>query len=125
MLLDLEDKVVVVTGAGRGIGRAIAESFLREGSRVIVTDVSAEALDWFEPGAAGGAAEVCDVRDTGRVNDVINSVAARFGGIDVLVNNAGIMGEGFSKHWTTRPGTAASTSTSAGCSRCAGRWCRS
>lgn len=98
MLLDLADKVVVVTGAGRGIGRAIAESFLREGSRVVVTDVSADALSWFEPARAtagsDGVAEVCDVRDTTRVTEVINGVAERFGGVDVLVNNAGIMGEG-------------------------------
>lgn len=98
MILDLTDKVVVVTGAGRGIGRAIAESFVREGSRVIATDVSAETLEWFEPAlaAAGrqGSAEVCDVRDTAGVTSMINSVTERFGGVDVLVNNAGIMGEG-------------------------------
>ncbi|MFP5394452.1 MAG: SDR family oxidoreductase, partial [Gammaproteobacteria bacterium] len=47
-----------------------------------------------EPGPTGGAAEVCDVRDSARVNEVITGVAERFGGVDVLVNNAGIMGEG-------------------------------
>ncbi|HEU5485398.1 MAG TPA: SDR family NAD(P)-dependent oxidoreductase [Microlunatus sp.] len=98
MLLDLEDRVVVVTGAGRGIGRAIAEAFLRERSRVIVTDVSADAVSWFDlarsEAALDGAAEVCDVRDSARVTSVITDVAERFGRIDVLVNNAGIMGEG-------------------------------
>lgn len=94
MLLDLRDKVVVITGAGRGIGRAIAESFLREGSRVIVTDVSVEALAWFEPArtSAGldGAAEVCDVCDSTMINSMIADVAERFGRIDVLINNAGV-----------------------------------
>src|SRR5689334_17034789 len=98
MLVDLRGKVVVVTGGGRGIGRAIAETFLREGSCVIVTDVGADALDWFEAArtAAGvdGADEVCDVRDGAAVATMITGVAERFGAIDVLVNNAGIMGEG-------------------------------
>ena len=98
MLLDLHDRVVVVTGAGRGIGRAIAESFLRERSRVVVSDVGAEALSWFEPALteAGldGRAVVCDVRDSSAVNALVADVVERFGRIDVLVNNAGIMGDG-------------------------------
>jgi 3-oxoacyl-[acyl-carrier protein] reductase len=98
MILDLQNKVVVVTGAGRGIGRAIAESFLRERSRVVVTDVNTEALGWFDPArtesGVDGSAEVCDVRDTTAVTAMITTVAERFGRIDVLVNNAGIMGEG-------------------------------
>jgi 3-oxoacyl-[acyl-carrier protein] reductase len=98
MLIDLQDRVVVITGAGRGIGRAIAESFLQERSQVIAIDVGTEALTWFEEArdAAGldGAACACDVRDTSSVNAVVTEIAERFGRIDVLINNAGVMGEG-------------------------------
>ncbi|GAB3837573.1 SDR family NAD(P)-dependent oxidoreductase [Kribbella italica] len=98
MQLDLEGKVVVVTGAGRGIGRAIAETFLRERSTVVATDLDDDALSWFEPARveAGldGAPVVCDVRSTESVRTAISQVVDLFGRIDVLVNNAGILGEG-------------------------------
>lgn len=94
MHLDLRDRVVVITGAGRGIGRTIAESFLQEECRVIITDVDAESLDWFEPARelAGnrGEAYACDVRDSIAVNSMITEVADRFDRIDVLINNAGV-----------------------------------
>lgn len=98
MLLELTDRVVVVTGAGRGIGRTIAEAFLRERSTVVALDVSTEALTWFkdarrEAGLAGGA-YACDVSDTASVDEVITRVVGELGRIDVLVNNAGVMGEG-------------------------------
>jgi 3-oxoacyl-[acyl-carrier protein] reductase len=98
MLLDLRDKVVLITGAGRGIGRSIAESFLREGSTVVVTDIRSDVLDWFDAArtAAGsdGEARICDVSDTASVEATVGAAVARFGRIDVLINNAGIMGDG-------------------------------
>ena len=98
MLLELTDRVVVITGAGRGIGRTIAEAFLRERSRVVALDVSTEALTWFEEareqaGLSGGA-YACDVSDTASVTSVIREVVTEHGQIDVLINNAGVMGEG-------------------------------
>jgi 3-oxoacyl-[acyl-carrier protein] reductase len=96
MLLDLRDKVVLVTGAARGIGKVITEAFVREGSVVIGIDVA--GVDWLGAAlsAAGGAgaAYTCDVRDSGAVNAVVGEVTGRFGRLDVLVNNAGVMGAG-------------------------------
>src|SRR3954447_12871764 len=98
MLVELQDKVVLVTGAGRGIGRAIAEAFVRERAVVVGLDVGAGATDWLDQarGGAGldGGSYPCDVRDSTAVNEVVGRVVKRFGRIDVLVNNAGIMGEG-------------------------------
>ena len=98
MKLDLEGRVVVITGSGRGIGRAIAEAFLLERSTVIVTDIDETSISWFEGALAQagleGAALVCDVRSTDSVRSAVGRVLERFGRIDVLVNNAGILGEG-------------------------------
>jgi 3-oxoacyl-[acyl-carrier protein] reductase len=95
MLLDLADRVVVITGAGRGIGRVIAETFLRERSVVVALDVELQALDWLSTAENERAASyACDVRDGARISAVITEVKERFGRIDVLVNNAGVFVEG-------------------------------
>ena len=95
MLLDLADRVVVLTGAGRGIGRVIAETFLRERSVVVGLDVEIGTLEWLprsEDVRAAGFA--CDVRDGARIDAVVAEVLERFGRIDVLVNNAGVFVDG-------------------------------
>jgi NAD(P)-dependent dehydrogenase (short-subunit alcohol dehydrogenase family) len=88
------DRVVVVTGAGAGIGRSCAAAFARARANVAVTDIDGDAAEKVadEIRAAGGLAwpAVLDVADENRVNAVIGEVAARFDGLDVLVNNAGI-----------------------------------
>lgn len=89
MQFDLDHRVVVVTGAGRGIGRAIAEAFARQRATVMITDVEAGSLEWFE-----GASVVCDVTDTSAVRDLVDQATDRFGRIDVLVNNAGVIAGG-------------------------------
>ena len=93
MQIELTDRVVMVTGGARGIGRVIAERFLTEGATVVVLDLPGADLDSAaERFAAGdqGAALAADIRDAPAVRRVVDEVAERFGRIDVLVNNAGV-----------------------------------
>jgi 3-oxoacyl-[acyl-carrier protein] reductase len=99
--LDLSGKVVLITGAGRGIGKAIAERFLDESARVVGLDVDAGNLGWLgglDPATARGL--VCDVTDGAAVADVIEQVRRGFGRIDVLVNNAGVFVDGLVEEMT-------------------------
>jgi NAD(P)-dependent dehydrogenase (short-subunit alcohol dehydrogenase family) len=89
----LQDKVAIVTGAGRGIGRATAEAFLREGARVVIAELDARTGQAAaEDLAARGTAAFlpCDVTRDESVAEVAAKTLERFGRIDVLVNNAGI-----------------------------------
>lgn len=89
------DRVVLVTGGGHGIGRAISEIFARNGDRVVIADSSASAAEAVagtigeEMNAEAMSVEV-DVRDAASVEAAVNQVIDRFGKIEVLVNNAGI-----------------------------------
>jgi NAD(P)-dependent dehydrogenase (short-subunit alcohol dehydrogenase family) len=92
---DLAGKVVVVTGASKGLGRAIAEGFAGEGSKVVVSsrkqDLCDQAAD--EIVAATGAEVLplaCHVGDWDAIPGFVDRVVDRFGQVDVLVNNAGI-----------------------------------
>jgi len=84
----------VITGAGSGMGRATAHLFADEGARVAVTDISEERVRdvVLEIRGAGGQAEgfALDVADALQVREVVADVARRFGGIGILVNNAGV-----------------------------------
>jgi NAD(P)-dependent dehydrogenase (short-subunit alcohol dehydrogenase family) len=91
----LADRVAVVTGAGSGIGREIAEAFAREGARIAVLDRSREAgAETVGALGAAGASEPLlvpvDVRSAAAVEGAIQSVVATAGRIDVLVNCAGV-----------------------------------
>ena len=88
MHLDLTDRVVVVTGAGRGIGRTLAARFAAEGCRVVAFDLA------FDDDSVAGTPTVdrvvCDDADPGSVRAAVDEVVRRHGTVDVLVNNAGI-----------------------------------
>lgn len=88
----LKDKVVIVTGAAGGIGRAIAEEAGREGARLALVDADAERLEETVSGIRADGAEVqplvLDMTDRAIWKSTIDEIAKRFGRIDVLVNNA-------------------------------------
>jgi 2-keto-3-deoxy-L-fuconate dehydrogenase len=86
----LQDKVALVTAAGQGIGRAIAEAFAGEGARVIATDVDAAKLE----GLKGERRGKLDVRSTDDVEAFAKTIAAEFGALGVLVNCAGFVHHG-------------------------------
>jgi NAD(P)-dependent dehydrogenase (short-subunit alcohol dehydrogenase family) len=93
-MFELTDKVAVITGAGSGIGRALALLFAKQGAHVVVLDI-----DSFAAGAtvtsiqqSGGRAisVSCDVSRSGEVRKVFHAIDSELRGIDILVNNAGI-----------------------------------
>ena len=93
--MKLAGKVAIVTGAAGGIGCATALALSGEGARVVLADLDAAKLAAVaeQVGAVGGEVEVvvADVSDPAGAQRVIDAAVARFGGVDVLVNNAGII----------------------------------
>ena len=87
----LRGKVAVVTGAAKGIGRATAELFAREGARLVVTDVDEAGLSRLAVSGAGIEAVVGDVSVVEDARHMIGAAVEGFGRIDVLVANAGII----------------------------------
>ena len=93
MDLHLKDKVVVITGSSRGIGLATAKAFAAEGSRLVLSARSADALREAEASfrAAGAkvAAQVADVTNPDQAAQLVAAAITAFGGIDILINNVG------------------------------------
>ncbi len=92
--MDFSNKVVIVTGASRGLGREYARQFARRGANVAVNDVRdcAETLAVVEFEGAAGISAHTDVTSADSTRDMADAVLDRFGRIDVLVNNAGLYG---------------------------------
>jgi 3-oxoacyl-[acyl-carrier protein] reductase len=106
----VKDLTVLVTGAASGMGRATARVFAAEGARVAVTDISAEATQAVagDITAKGQTAKAwtLDVANRDNITAVVDDVAKHFGGLDIVVNNAGISvrvaidDEGYDEAWT-------------------------
>ncbi|HLJ53850.1 MAG TPA: glucose 1-dehydrogenase [Chthonomonadaceae bacterium] len=90
MRVDLEGKAALVTGAGRGIGRAIANALAASGARVLYTDIDGASAESAAAEADGCAALELDVSDPAACERGVAAAVARFGGLDILVNNAGV-----------------------------------
>jgi NAD(P)-dependent dehydrogenase (short-subunit alcohol dehydrogenase family) len=91
----LSGKTAIVTGARRGIGRAIALALAKEGANVVVSDISQKdcrkVVDEIERMGRRGLALKCDVSFSDDVEDMVKRTVAEFGRVDILVNNAGIL----------------------------------
>jgi NAD(P)-dependent dehydrogenase (short-subunit alcohol dehydrogenase family) len=90
----LEGKVALITGAGSGMGRVAAQTFVREGAQVVAADVNADALEQTVESTDGKAVAVTgDVTREADVARFVKTASDRFGKLDVLYNNAGIFDE--------------------------------
>ncbi|WFM71693.1 3-oxoacyl-ACP reductase FabG [Halomonas sp. CKK8] len=92
--MKLLERVAVVTGAGRGLGAAMARRLAEDGARVVIVDINGEDAEHAAAGLVQdgheAVAEACDVTSRQQVAEVMQRVKERFGRLDILVNNAGI-----------------------------------
>ena len=96
MQIDLKNKIAIVTGAGRGIGRVIARTFAQEGATVIILDFKQDLLDdasveWVEAGWPGKRI-LCDIRNAAQVKKAVAEIEDEYERVDILVNDAGVAG---------------------------------
>jgi len=93
-MFSLQNKTAVITGAGSGIGRAVAELFAQQGATVFILELNATAaeaaLAHIQEKGGKAFAVPCNVTDQAQVKDVISKIVAQAGRVDILVNSAGI-----------------------------------
>ncbi|MEP7257722.1 MAG: SDR family oxidoreductase [Flavitalea sp.] len=94
MNISFQHKIVVVTGAAKGIGAAIARLFQETGATVILIDIDTEAANLFPGQQQKAHFYQCDVSDPNQVKNTFEQISQKFGRIDTLVNNAGIQSHG-------------------------------
>ncbi|MFL0806108.1 MAG: SDR family oxidoreductase [Oceanobacter sp.] len=96
--MSLQDKVIAITGAGQGLGRAMSVFLAQKGARIAIIDLNQEQMDETKRliEAAGSSAEVfvCNVADEAQVETTFAAITANMGGLFGLVNNAGILRDG-------------------------------
>lgn len=91
MMGELEGRLALITGAGSGLGLETARVFAREGAKIVINDVRAEAADAAAKSLGPAHHAVAgDVSDEAAVTAMVADVIARYGRIDILVNNAGV-----------------------------------
>lgn len=100
-----ERKVVLITGGCAGIGRALAQRFAQAGARLVILDLEQEALDSLVQHLSShhnveALGMCCDIADAERVEQCVNQAIEQFGGIDVLINNAGVTHRSLFAHTT-------------------------
>ena len=91
----LQDRVAIVTGAGRGIGIAYAKALAAEGAKVCATDIrdTQRTVDIIQQQGGEAIGITCDVTDAAAVADMVGETIAKFGKVDVLVNNAAVFAD--------------------------------
>jgi len=86
----LKDKIVIITGAAKGIGFATAKRFAEEGAKVMIADISLEAVNAAAAQIPNAEAFVVNVTDRASIQTAVDRILERHGRIDILINNAGI-----------------------------------
>lgn len=91
--MKLENKVAFITGAGSGIGRAIASLFIQEGAHVVASDVVPDGLNTLAQELQGITPIVGDISDRASAEQMVETAVQTYGRLDIVINNAGIMDE--------------------------------